>query len=57
MYANAALQTAAANEQHYELPTEYFLKALGPHRKCATHSCVVGELPTFAQPQSAGSTQ
>ena len=29
----AALQTAAANEQHYELPTEYFLAALGPHRK------------------------
>lgn len=28
-----AVQTAAANEQHYELPTEYFLAALGPHRK------------------------
>ena len=26
-------QTAAANEQHYELPTEYFLRVLGPHRK------------------------
>lgn len=28
-----AVQTAAANEQHYELPTDYFLAALGPHRK------------------------
>lgn len=28
-----AVQTAAANEQHYELPTEYFLRVLGPHRK------------------------
>jgi cyclopropane fatty-acyl-phospholipid synthase-like methyltransferase len=26
-------QTAAANEQHYEVPTEYFLAVLGPHRK------------------------
>ena len=31
--AHAPAQTAAANEQHYELPTEYFLAALGPHRK------------------------
>ncbi|PSC74985.1 cyclopropane-fatty-acyl-phospholipid synthase [Micractinium conductrix] len=28
-----AVQTAAANEQHYELPTDYFLAVLGPHRK------------------------
>lgn len=27
------VQTAAANEQHYEVPTEYFLAVLGPHRK------------------------
>ncbi len=27
------LQTASANDQHYEIPTEYFLAALGPHRK------------------------
>jgi cyclopropane fatty-acyl-phospholipid synthase-like methyltransferase len=27
------LQTAAANEQHYELPTDYFLAVLGPNRK------------------------
>lgn len=28
-----ALNTAEANEQHYEVPTEFFLHALGPHRK------------------------
>lgn len=33
-------QTAAANEQHYEVPTEYFLAALGPHRKVCSHKCV-----------------
>jgi cyclopropane-fatty-acyl-phospholipid synthase len=31
-----AQQTAAANEQHYEVPTEYFLKVLGPRLK---YSC------------------
>jgi cyclopropane-fatty-acyl-phospholipid synthase len=28
-----ALQTAAANEQHYEVPTEFYLKSLGRHLK------------------------
>lgn len=28
-----AVATAAANEQHYELPAEFFVKVLGPHRK------------------------
>jgi cyclopropane-fatty-acyl-phospholipid synthase len=28
-----ATETAAANEQHYEVPTDYFLQALGPHLK------------------------
>lgn len=28
-----ATETAAANEQHYEVPTQYFLQALGPHLK------------------------
>lgn len=28
-----ALQTAAANEQHYEVPTEFYLKSLGAHLK------------------------
>ncbi|KAK9804356.1 hypothetical protein WJX72_008944 [[Myrmecia] bisecta] len=28
-----AIQTAAANEQHYEVPTEYFLLCLGKHLK------------------------
>jgi cyclopropane-fatty-acyl-phospholipid synthase len=28
-----AQDTAAANEQHYEVPTDYFLQALGPHLK------------------------
>ena len=31
-----ALHTRAANEQHYELPTEFFLRVLGRHRK---YSC------------------
>ncbi|WP_010585739.1 SAM-dependent methyltransferase [Schlesneria paludicola] len=31
-----ALSTDAANEQHYELPPEFFTKVLGPHRK---YSC------------------
>ncbi|MGC9452291.1 MAG: SAM-dependent methyltransferase [Oceanipulchritudo sp.] len=31
-----AVQTDKANEQHYELPTEYFLKVLGPRLK---YSC------------------
>lgn len=29
----AATQTAAANEQHYEVPTAYFLLVLGKHLK------------------------
>lgn len=28
-----AVDTGAANEQHYEVPPEFFLKALGPHLK------------------------
>ena len=31
-----AIETAAANEQHYELPSEFFDQVLGPHRK---YSC------------------
>lgn len=31
-----AIETDAANEQHYEVPTEYFNYVLGPHRK---YSC------------------
>jgi cyclopropane-fatty-acyl-phospholipid synthase len=31
-----AINTADANEQHYEVPTEFFLKCLGPHLK---YSC------------------
>jgi cyclopropane-fatty-acyl-phospholipid synthase len=31
-----AVETDKANEQHYELPTEYFLKVLGP---CLKYSC------------------
>lgn len=33
-----AIQTAAANEQHYEVPTPYFLSVLGPKLKYS--SCV-----------------
>lgn len=42
--APALLQTAAANEQHYELPTDYFLAALGPHRKYS--SCLYDKVRT-----------
>ena len=28
-----AIETAAANEQHYEVPTAFYLRCLGPHRK------------------------
>ena len=53
-----AVQTAAANEQHYELPTEYFLQALGPHRKCVARLASPFQLPSCAQPRStAGSLQ
>ena len=31
-----AVETGKANEQHYEVPSEYFLKVLGPHLK---YSC------------------
>ena len=37
-----AIQTDKANEQHYELPTEYFLKVLGP---CLKYSCGWWESP------------
>lgn len=36
--ARPAPQTAAANEQHYEVPTPYFLKVLGKHLKYS--SCI-----------------
>ena len=41
---NPAAQTAAANEQHYEVPTAYFLKVLGRHLKYS--SCI------YATPQT-----
>ncbi|KAK9837228.1 hypothetical protein WJX81_000114 [Elliptochloris bilobata] len=37
-----AVQTAAANEQHYEVPTEYFLRVLGKHLK---YSCCLYNRP------------
>ena len=35
-----AIKTKKANEQHYEVPTEFFLKVLGPHMK---YSCALFE--------------
>ncbi len=35
-----AVDTGAANEQHYEVPPEFFVKALGPHLK---YSCCLWE--------------
>lgn len=42
-----AIQTAKANEQHYELPTEYFEKVLGPRLKysCGYWPDGVNDLP------------
>jgi cyclopropane-fatty-acyl-phospholipid synthase len=37
-----AVQTAAANEQHYEVPTEYFTTVLGAQRK---YSCCLYNSP------------
>lgn len=37
-----AIQTAAANEQHYEIPTSYFLLCLGKHLKYS--SCLYPDL-------------
>ncbi|GBF89484.1 cyclopropane-fatty-acyl-phospholipid synthase [Raphidocelis subcapitata] len=37
-----AVHTAAANEQHYEVPTEYFTSVLGPNRK---YSCCLYNSP------------
>ena len=43
-----AIETAAANEQHYELPSAFFDAVLGPHRK---YSCAYYAL---ANPAAAG---
>lgn len=37
-----AVQTASANEQHYEVPTRYFLLCLGKHLKYS--SCLYPDL-------------
>jgi cyclopropane-fatty-acyl-phospholipid synthase len=46
-----AIQTADANEQHYEVPTAYFLAALGKHLKYSC--CLFPPLPPGAPPISA----
>ncbi len=43
-----AIHTREANEQHYEVPTEFFLKVLGRHRK---YSCCWYD--SFAIPKAA----
>ena len=35
-----AIETAAANEQHYELPPEFFVASLGPNLKYAQSSAL-----------------
>lgn len=47
-----AVQTAAANEQHYEVPTEFFRQVLGPRLK---YSCGFwpSEATTFAESEEA----
>lgn len=48
------MQTAAANEQHYEVPTEYFLAALGPHRKYSSclYTCAQLKGATISWPRA-----
>ena len=50
-----AIETAAANEQHYELPSAFFDAVLGPHRK---YSCAYYALaqPGAAEPIAGGAT-
>jgi cyclopropane-fatty-acyl-phospholipid synthase len=50
--APIALLPEKANEQHYEVPAEFFARALGPHRKYS--SCWWGEgVETLAQAEEA----
>ena len=47
-----AVDTSAANEQHYEVPTRFFLKALGPRMKYS--SCIWPDsISTLAQAEDA----
>jgi cyclopropane-fatty-acyl-phospholipid synthase len=47
-----AIQTAAANEQHYEVPTEFFRHVLGPRMKYSS-GYWPDESTTFAQSEEA----
>jgi len=50
--APIALLPDKANEQHYEVPAEFFARVLGPHRKYS--SCFWGEgVQTLAQAEAA----
>jgi cyclopropane-fatty-acyl-phospholipid synthase len=44
-----AVHTAEANEQHYELPAEFFALALGPRRK---YSCCLYPTPQMTLPEA-----
>lgn len=50
--APIAIETDAANEQHYEVPTDFYLKSLGPRLK---YSCGLYERPdaTLAEAEEA----
>ncbi len=47
-----AVKTAAANEQHYEVPTEFFQHVLGPRMKYSS-GYWPGESTTFAESEEA----
>jgi len=47
-----AVKTAAANEQHYEVPTEFFKLVLGPRMKYSS-GYWSGEHTTFAESEEA----
>jgi len=47
--APVALSTSVANEQHYEVPTDYFRQCLGPHLK---YSCGLWATPALVIPPS-----
>jgi len=47
-----AIKTAAANEQHYEVPTEFFRLVLGPRMKYSS-GCWPSETTTFVDSEEA----
>ena len=47
-----AIETAAANEQHYEVPTEFYQRVLGPHLKYSSGYLSASERRARREPGS-----